>query len=381
MMKVLGGLLAFFLRKPADATVISSSDEALYKAFRIRHNRANAEGTQEYKHRLQLFAKRRQQVEKQNSQPDKTWEAALNKFADITKEEYEAMLGYRRVEQQQRGGQIMRRSVDASASLLQEDGNEQDYTHSETRDWRSLNSSSFFRDQGSCGSCWAVAATGALEMHAELKHAMMTPGKLSFQQVVDCTPNPRNCGGQGGCSGATAELALEYVKVHGITLASSYEDGEASGNCQTHHTPALRTTGFVRLPVNKLQPLLAAVSNDGPVVVSADASPWSLYNKGVFNGCERDATVNHAVLMVGYGHDPKAGTGGRDYWLIRNSWGQGWGEDGFIRIERHSSDSGEAGHCGTDHNPKEGVACDGDPPTLPVCGMCGILSDSSYPQM
>lgn len=379
-MKLFGGFLVFFLRKPTDATVISSSDEALYKAFRTRHNRADAEGTEDYKQRLQLFSLRRQQVEEQNSQPDRTWEATLNnKFADITKEEYAAMLGYRRMELKQRGGQIMRRSVDAGASLLQEDDN--DYTHSETRDWRNLNSSLFFREQGGCGSCWAVAATGALEMHAEVKNAMTTPGKLSFQQIVDCTPNPRNCGGQGGCSGATAELALQYVHEHGITLASNYADDEASGNCQTQHTPALRTTGFVRLPVNKLNPLLAAVSNEGPVVVSADASPWSLYNSGVFNGCSRDATVNHAVVMVGYGHDPTAGTGGRDYWLVRNSWGRSWGEDGFIRIERHSSDIGEAGHCGTDHDPKEGVACDGDPPTLPVCGMCGILSDSTYPKM
>eukprot|EP00930_Biecheleria_cincta_P058945 TRINITY_DN44725_c0_g1_i1.p1 TRINITY_DN44725_c0_g1~~TRINITY_DN44725_c0_g1_i1.p1 ORF type:complete len:382 (+),score=80.41 TRINITY_DN44725_c0_g1_i1:143-1288(+) len=381
-MKVLGGLLVFFLRKPADATVISSSDEVLYKAFRTRHGRAEAEGSDEYKHRLQLFALRRQQVEEHNSQPDKTWWATLNKFADITQQEYEAMLGYRRVEQQQqRGGQIMRRSVDASASLLQADDNVQEYTHSESRDWRSLTSSMFFRQQGSCGSCWAVAATGALEMHAELKHAMTTPGKLSFQQVVDCTPNPRNCGGQGGCSGATAELALQYVKEHGITLAESYADGDADGHCQTDHKPALHTKGFVRLPVNKLAPLLSAVSNEGPVVVSADAGPWSLYSKGVFNGCSRDAEVNHAVLMVGYGHDPKAGNDGRDYWLVRNSWGQSWGEDGFIRIERHSSDSGEDGHCGIDHNPKEGVACDGDPPTLPVCGMCGILSDSTYPKL
>lgn len=379
MMKVLGGLLVFFLCKQADTAIISSSDEALYKAFRHTHARTDAEGTEEYKRRLRLFALRRQQVEKHNSQQGKTWWATLNKFADATEKEYQAMLGYRRLGQQR--ANMMRRSVGAGASLLQADDNVQEYTYVETRDWRSLNSSSFFRQQGSCGSCWAVAATGALEMHAELKHAMTTPGKLSFQQVVDCTPNPRHCGGQGGCSGATAELALQYVKEHGITLAASYADGEATGDCQTGHAPAIRTSGFVRLPANKLAPLLAAVSNEGPVVVSADATSWSLYGGGVFNGCSRDAAVNHAVLMVGYGHDPGGGTGGRDYWLIRNSWGEGWGEDGFIRIERHSSDSGADGYCGTDYEPKEGVACDGDPATLPVCGMCGILSDSTYPQI
>lgn len=96
----------------------------------------------------------------------------------------------------------------------------------------------------------------------------------------------------------------------------------------------------------------------------------------VFDTCNRDSVVNHAVVLIGYGHSTEHN---KDYWYIRNSWGEAWGENGFIRLQRHSSDQGDAGYCGVDHNPKEGTGCDNGPPTIPVCGMCGVLSDSVYP--
>ncbi|CAE7948532.1 unnamed protein product, partial [Symbiodinium sp. KB8] len=107
---------------------------------------------------------------------------------------------------------------------------------------------------------------------------------------------------------------------------------------------------------------------------------WTIYDGGIFNGCQKDATINHAVLLVGYGQDKK----GQKYWLIRNSWGADWGEEGYMRLLRHDGDESNGGHhgfCGTDYDPKVGVGCRGGPSSLPVCGMCGILSDSSYPKL
>merc|ERR1719161_1112889 len=79
----------------------------------------------------------------------------------------------------------------------------------------------FQKDQGACGSCWAVAATSALEAHADVKFGVSMP--LSEQQLVSCTANPKHCGGQGGCEGATAELALDYVSsAGGIAMEQNY---------------------------------------------------------------------------------------------------------------------------------------------------------------
>merc|ERR1712129_575737 len=122
-----------------------------------------------------------------------------------------------------------------------------------------------------------------------------------------------------------------------------------------------------------LQPMLEALATHGPVVVSADAGPWGSYSSGVFDSCKKDAVINHAILAMGYGTDSGLG---KDYWLIRNSWGPQWGEGGYIRLLRHSE---EGAFCGPDKKPLDGVGCKGGPATLPVCGMCGILSDSAYP--
>ena len=95
-----------------------------------------------------------------------------------------------------------------------------------------------------------------------------------------------------------------------------------------------------------------------------------MYEEGVYDGrCGTD--IDHAVQLVGYGTD-----GGKDYWLVRNSWGDDWGEDGYIRIRRFG-DGKEP--CGTDRRPQDGTGCSGGPKTVEVCGRCGILSDSAYP--
>lgn len=252
-------------------------------------------------------------------------------------------------------------------------------------DWRQkLQSGQFIRDQGSCGSCWAVATVGSLEMQSEIKTGKTT--ELSFNQLVDCVPNPKHCGGTGGCEGATAELGFDYVKEHGLMGEDKYQGAGGSDlgipglsylqngerSCSgLHAKTAIKLHGWNRLPANEGAPLMKSLSNHGPVVVSVDGGAWMPYQSGVFDSCGKDSTVNHAVLAVGYGEE-----NGKKYWHIRNSWGREWGDAGFIKIKRHDNDKD---YCGTDYDPKQGVGCDGGPSTLPVCGMCGILSDSSHP--
>ncbi len=118
----------------------------------------------------------------------------------------------------------------------------------------------------------------------------------------------------------------------------------------------------------------------GPVVIAVAAQDWAFYEKGVFEGDHHDTTVDHAVLLVGYGVDENTG---EKYYKVRNSWGPNYGENGFIRIRRNDDDDKQ---CGVDNDPLVGLSCaldkNGnkiDVQPVKVCGTSGILFDVSYP--
>lgn len=232
------------------------------------------------------------------------------------------------------------------------------------------------KDQGYCGSCWAFASTAVIESHVAIQTGKLFD--LSVQQIAMCSPNPNNCGGSGGCNGATAEIAFDYVTgSQGLfeEFQYSYQAyyGENSAcNVPTQTAPKATIDGFVKLPVNNYTALLNAVATVGPIVVSVDASTWGAYKGGIFNGCnQKNPDINHAVVLVGYGEE-----NGQKYWLIRNSWSASWGEQGYIRIARSEDDES---NCGSDITPHDGNACDGEDEPQTVCGVCGVLFDSSYP--
>merc|ERR1719162_438700 len=128
--------------------------------------------------------------------------------------------------------------------------------------------------------------------------------------------------------------------------------------------------GWETLPKNKYEPLARALADDGPVAVSVAADTWFSYDFGIFNGCPKDAVVNHLVVALGFGEEK-----GHKFWIIQNSWGADWGEQGIIKLERH--DKGD--YCGMNNDPQKGVACKGETAPVPVCGMCGVLFDSVVP--
>merc|ERR1719262_1625396 len=149
-------------------------------------------------------------------------------------------------------------------------------------DWRPKlkESGTFSRDQGACGSCWAFAAIQALEGHVEIKHGKAD--KLSAQMLVSCMPNELHCGGRGGCDGATANLAFDYIKENGIPTEQHWPYTSFSGR-DGQCNPALKAMRHVNiedwnhLPENKEAPLSQALYQHGPVVVSVDGNPWSFY--------------------------------------------------------------------------------------------------------
>ncbi len=223
-------------------------------------------------------------------------------------------------------------------------------------DWRTWGVVTPVKDQGRCGSCWAFASIAVLESHIGLK--TKTLFTMSTQELVSCTPNPKDCGGSGGCAGATAEIAYDYVTKRGVLMEDQFGYQSFSGahvpcsvldpepeypNMIDHRSALGNDTfisgavasikGFVVLPSNNYTYLMNAIAKTGPVAVTVACTDWHLYQSGVFEETgNRTATatdVNHLVVLVGYGTDPETG---KDYWLVRNSWGPRWGKLWLISV-------------------------------------------------
>eukprot|EP01095_Lingulamoeba_sp_RSL-Kostka_P013876 TRINITY_DN585_c0_g4_i1.p1 TRINITY_DN585_c0_g4~~TRINITY_DN585_c0_g4_i1.p1 ORF type:complete len:375 (-),score=133.33 TRINITY_DN585_c0_g4_i1:233-1357(-) len=240
-------------------------------------------------------------------------------------------------------------------------------------DWREKNVVTAVKDQGNCGSCWSFASAQTIESAYALKTGQLAV--LSEQEILSCTENPNQCGGTGGCGGGTVELAYDRILSTGLGSEWTYPYLSYQGKnfeCSTNKhvsTPFVKISNYTALPSNNYTALLNATAHS-PVAISVDASMWHDYEEGVFTGCNLTSVViDHAVSLEGYGVDQNTGM---PYWLVRNSWSTTFGENGYIRIQRHTSNT----PCGVDNDPLDGDGCIGGPSVVYPCGSCGILFDS-----
>jgi len=184
-------------------------------------------------------------------------------------------------------------------------------------DWVSKGAVTPVKDQGRCGSCWAFSATAAIESYAQLAGKGLKV--LSAQQINSCDKR------DGGCNGGNTETAYEYVKgAGGIETNADYpytSGGGSTGSCHFDRSKiAITITGYHS--VSRGESALKNALNEGPASVCLAASSWQSYRGGILSRC--DNQVDHCVQTTGYSGD--------SYWRIRNSWGTGWGESGFIRL-------------------------------------------------
>jgi len=190
-------------------------------------------------------------------------------------------------------------------------------------DWREHNGVSAIKNQWVCGSCWAFAAIGALECSILIEDGIEVD--LSEQMSVDCDRG--GLMGSYGCDGGYHYKHLLYLKTFGATMEAWYlymaKDLECSGAALTKPYKVSSFGSAENSPASIKQ----AVYNHGPVACSvAVDNGFQAYTGGVYNGPGADQT-NHAVILVGW--DENEGNG---YWIMKNSWGTGWGEDGYMRI-------------------------------------------------
>ncbi|KNA13820.1 hypothetical protein SOVF_113290 [Spinacia oleracea] len=196
------------------------------------------------------------------------------------------------------------------------------------KDWRAEGIVSPVKNQGHCGSCWTFSTTGALE--AAYAQAFGKNISLSEQQLVDCAGTFNNF----GCNGGLPSQAFEYVKYNGgLDTEEAYPYTGKDGECKfSAQNVGVQVHGSVNISLGAEEELKDAVAFVRPVSVAFEVvDGFKLYKEGVYTSTTCGSApmdVNHAVLAVGYGIE-----NGVPYWLIKNSWGEDWGDNGYFKME------------------------------------------------
>ena len=212
-------------------------------------------------------------------------------------------------------------------------------------DWVKKGAVSSVKNQLECGSCWAFSAVGAVEGEWSLKHHKLY--NLSEQELVDCSGYL----GNQGCNGGSMDNAFEYVIQHGICSNVSYPYNGVDNQCKNQScTKRVHIDTYYDVPPNNEKQLeKAVIKQPVSVAIQANLQSFQLYKRGIYSDPDCGDDLDHGVLVVGYGYDSSYDM---KYWLVKNSWGKSWGENGYIRMAK-------------DINSTK--------------GQCGIAMDPSYP--
>merc|ERR1719263_1454268 len=223
-------------------------------------------------------------------------------------------------------------------------------------DWSAKGAVTPVKNQGQCGSCWSFSSTGSLEGAWEIASGKLV--SLSEQQLVDCSKKEGNM----GCNGGLMDNAFTYWKTAGVCTEESYPYTAKTGTtCKasscTKAIPEGGVVGFKDVDKDDEKALMEAVAT-GPVsiAIQANKGAFQFYKGGVLStSC--GTSLDHGVLLVGYGTE-----NGKTYWKVKNSWGEVWGEKGYILLEREHSPDGKAGECGLMTQPSYPVVKAGPAP-------------------
>ncbi|KAI1889428.1 hypothetical protein AGOR_G00162770 [Albula goreensis] len=310
------------------APSFSPKEEHEFKTWMYKYNRAYE--LEEYYRRLQIFTENKRKIDHHNT-GNRTFTMGLNEFSAMTFAEFRR--SFLLTEPQNcsatKGGHISGNGL-----------------YPDSVDWRKKgNYVTPVKNQGPCGSCWTFSTTGCLESVTAIATGNLL--FLSEQQLVDCAQAFNN----HGCNGGLPSQAFEYIKYNkGLMTEKDYPYTAQDGTCK--YKPELAAASVkevVNITKYVEMDMVDAVARYNPVSFAYEVTEdFMHYQEGVYSSTKCHNTtdkVNHAVLAVGYGQEK-----GTPYWIVKNSWGEGWGMQGYFLIERGKN-------------------------------MCGLAACASYPQV
>ena len=293
-----------------------------FNQWALKHSKTYT-SPRERAYRMNVFTSKLKRIEEVNSDPSKGYRLGLNRFSDMTHEEF--VIKY-----------TGKKPTPLSVPLAKQIQVKQ---NAPSKDWVALGKVTSVKAQLDCGSCWAFSTNGAIESNLLVDHNLIT--NLSEQQLVDCSWD----WGNNGCEGGLEVWALAYANdVQGITREFDYPyTATDTASCKFNKETAIPTKfEFGRIEVGEEN--LVTVLNKYPVAVGVVVSgDFELYESGIYQGtCQHQRQlINHGVVAVAYGTDSETG---KEFFTIKNSWGTGWGEAGYMRIIR--GELTEIGYCG-----------------------------------
>ncbi|XP_032494842.1 cathepsin W [Phocoena sinus] len=313
----------------------------VFTLFQIQYNRSYSHPA-EHARRLDIFARNLAKAQQLQEEDLGTAEFGVTPFSDLTEEEFGQLYGHQSV-------------AGEAPSVSQKVGSEEwGQSVPRTCDWRKkAGIISSIRNQQNCNCCWAMAAAGNIEALWAIKYHESL--EVSVQELLDCN----RCG--NGCKGGFVWDA--FITVLNNSGLASDKDYPFKGNSEPHRCRAKKRKkvawiqDFIMLQPCE-QSIARYLATQGPITVTINMKLLQQYQKGVIKATPTTCDprfVDHSVLLVGFGKSKSVE--GRQaeaissrsrphprhsipYWILKNSWGANWGEEGYFRLHRGSDTCG-----------------------------------------
>ena len=281
-----------------------TEDEKEFMRWMHKHNK-DYFSHEEHAYRFQNWLNIKKEVELHNSRNDISHYKGINQFSDLTPSEFKRLyLGYL-----------------PNANKVRNEENLSTDNLRSTVDWRAQGAVTGVKNQGQCGSCWAFSTTGSVEGAYKLAGNSLT--SFSEQQLVDCSGSY----GNQGCNGGLMDNAFSYLESKKLETEADYPYEAYDSSCQYSSSKGVTNVSGYH-DVSRSSSAMEAAVNKQPVSIAVDAGAFQTYSSGILKESECGTQLDHGVLNVGYGDG---------YWIVKNSWGSSWGENGYIRLEKSSS--------------------------------------------